>query len=69
MASQAADEAPSDAELVHAAWGGDGLALGTLLDRHRAVVNSHALHFLGRRDDAADAVQPPFVAARSRRRP
>jgi RNA polymerase sigma-70 factor (ECF subfamily) len=63
MVNQAADEHPSDADLVHAARGADGLALGTLLVRHRAALYSHALHLLGRREDAADAVQETFVLA------
>jgi len=66
MAYQAADESPSDAELVYAARGGDGFALGALLDRHRAALYSHALHILGRREDAADAVQETFVLALAR---
>jgi len=66
MVNQAADEHPSDADLVHAARGGDGLALGTLLDRHRAALYSHALHLLGRREDVADAVQERFVLALAR---
>jgi len=66
MVNQAADEHPSDADLVHAARGGDGLALGTRLDRHRAAFYSHALHLLGRREDAADAVQERFVLALAR---
>jgi len=40
MVHQAADDHPSDADLVHAGRGGDGLALGTLLDRHRAALYS-----------------------------
>ena len=66
MVNQAADEHPSDADLVHAARGGDGLALGTPLVRHQAALYSHALHVLVRREDAADAVQETFVLALAR---
>jgi RNA polymerase sigma factor (sigma-70 family) len=66
MVDQAADEHPSDADVVHAARGGDGSALSTLLDRHRTGLYSHALHFLSRREDAADAVQETFVLALAR---
>jgi len=63
VACRAADELPSDAELVRAARGGDSPALGMLLDRHRASLHAHALGMLGGGEDAADAVQETFVLA------
>jgi len=63
VACRAADEVPSDAELVRAARGGDSPALGMLLHRHRASLCAHALGMLGSGEDAADAVQEAFVLA------
>lgn len=63
VAYRSAGAAPADAELVHAARAGDSSALGVLLDRHRAALYAHALAILGRREDAADAVQETFLLA------
>ena len=53
----------SDAELVHAALDGDTASFSVLLDRYRAGLYARALGYLGRPEDAADAVQETFLLA------
>ena len=57
---------PPDAGLVHSALGGDVASLSTLLDRYRASLYARALTYLGRPEDAADAVQETFMLALTR---
>jgi RNA polymerase sigma-70 factor, ECF subfamily len=57
---------PSDADLVHSALGGEAASLGALLDRYRASLYARALAYLGRPEDAADAVQETFLLALAR---
>ena len=52
-----------DGELVAAAKAGNGAALGVLLERHRPRLFATALHILGYRSDAEDAVQETCLAA------
>jgi DNA-directed RNA polymerase specialized sigma24 family protein len=56
----------SDAGLVHSAQGGDVASFSTLLDRYRASLYARALAYLGRPEDAADAVQETFLLALTR---
>jgi RNA polymerase sigma-70 factor (ECF subfamily) len=51
----------SDAELVRSALGGDAVSLSSLLVRYRAELYARALSYLGRPEDAADAVQETFL--------
>lgn len=53
----------TDAELVAAARGGDGAALGLLLERHRPRLFATAVRLVGYRSDAEDAVQETYLAA------
>jgi RNA polymerase sigma-70 factor (ECF subfamily) len=53
----------TDAELVAAAQGGDGAALGLLLERHRPRLFATAIRLLGYRPDAEDAIQETCLAA------
>jgi RNA polymerase sigma-70 factor (ECF subfamily) len=53
----------ADGELVAAAKAGNGAALGLLLERHRPRLFAAALHMLGYRTDAEDAVQETCLAA------
>ena len=53
----------TDADLVTAARGGDGAALGLLLERHRPRLFATAVRLLGYRPDAEDAVQETCLAA------
>ena len=53
----------TDADLVAAAQGGDGAALGLLLERHRPRLFATAIRHLGYRPDAEDAVQETCLAA------
>ncbi len=48
--------APTDAELVAAARGGDAAGFGTLLERHRPGMRAVALSLLGWHPDAEDVV-------------
>src|SRR5215470_9126003 len=57
---------PSDADLVRAAQEGDAASLGALLDRYRASLYARGLAYLGRPEDAADAVQDTFLLALTR---
>jgi RNA polymerase sigma factor (sigma-70 family) len=56
----------SDAGLVHSALDGDVASLSALLDRYRASLYARALAYLGRPEDAADAVQETFLLALTR---
>lgn len=47
--------------LVHAAKGGDVRAFATLVDTYYARCLRFALHMLGNRDDAEEAVQDAFI--------
>ena len=57
---------PSDAGLMHSALGGDVASFSALLDRYRASLYARALVYLGRPEDAADAVQETFLLALTR---
>jgi RNA polymerase sigma-70 factor (ECF subfamily) len=65
MGSAAPDGTP-DAGLVHSALCGDAASLSVLLDRYRASLYARALAYLGRQEDAADAVQETFLLALTR---
>jgi RNA polymerase sigma-70 factor (ECF subfamily) len=54
---------PSDADLVAAARRGEVVALGLLLERHRARLLATALRLVGYRADAEDAVQETCLVA------
>ena len=54
---------PADAWLVRAAQTGDVGALGTLLERHRALLYAVAVGMLGHGPQAEDAVHDTFVIA------
>ena len=54
---------PSDPDLVRAARAGDAIALGMLLERHRARMHAVALAMLGHGPPAEDAVQDAFMVA------
>lgn len=56
----------TDRDLVHAAWAGDAVALGALLERHRAPLYASALSILRDRGRAQDAVQDAFLIALGR---
>jgi RNA polymerase sigma factor (sigma-70 family) len=56
-------EAPSDADLVHAARAGDISGLAVLLERHRAGMTAVAIGVLGAGPDAEDAVQEAALVA------
>jgi len=55
-----------DAGLMHSALGGDVASFSALLDRYRASLYARALVYLGRPEDAADAVQETFLLALTR---
>src|SRR5215467_14086898 len=57
---------PSDADLAHSALDGDVASLSALLDRYHASLYTRALAYLGRPEDAADAVQETFLLALTR---
>ena len=54
---------PDDASLVRAAQAGDNVSLGTLLERHRALLLAVAVGMLGHGPQAEDAVHDTFVLA------
>jgi RNA polymerase sigma factor (sigma-70 family) len=54
---------PDDASLVRAAQAGAPAALGTLLERHRALLHAVAVGMLGHGPRAEDAVHDTFVIA------
>jgi hypothetical protein len=64
----AVPDGPSDAGLVHAALGGDVASFSALLDWYRASLYAQALVYLGRPEEAADAVQETFLLATPTRR-
>ncbi len=53
----------TDGDLVIAAQHGDAIALGTLLQRHRAHLLASAMRLVGHTADAEDAVQETFLQA------
>lgn len=53
----------SDLELVHRAQRGDLPAYTTLIARHRVSLERYALHLLGQREDAEEALQDTLVRA------
>lgn len=53
----------TDGDLVVAAQGGDAIALGVFLERHRAHLLARALRLVGNSSDAEDAVQETFLQA------
>jgi RNA polymerase sigma-70 factor (ECF subfamily) len=53
----------SDLELVHRAQRGDLPAYGTLITRHRVSLERYALHLLGQREDAEEALQDTLLRA------
>ena len=57
------DRIRPDAELAHAAGGGDAAAFEALYERHHRALLSFARHMLGRVHDAEDVVQHTFLAA------
>ncbi|MGH3166381.1 MAG: RNA polymerase sigma factor [Trebonia sp.] len=57
---------PSDVDLVQGARAGDQVSLGLLLSRHRAAMQSVALHLLGHGADVEDAVQDSMLTAMSK---
>ncbi len=59
----ASSDAPSDAELLAAARGGDDAAFAALVRRHQRQVERIVIRMLGRdgRDDADDVAQETFI--------
>jgi RNA polymerase sigma-70 factor (ECF subfamily) len=55
--------AAADAQIVRAVLGGDTEAFGVLVDRYHERCLRLALHILGSREDAEDAVQESFLRA------
>ena len=53
----------SDLDLVHRTRRGDLSAYGTLIARHRVGLERYALHLLGQREDAEEALQDTLVRA------
>jgi len=63
------DDGRSDAELLAAAAGGDGAAVGVLVRRYIRAATLLATQLMGDRDEADDVVQDAFaVALRNARR-
>src|SRR5687767_12464478 len=58
----------TDLELVERARAGDSDAFGVLVERHHRAALRAAVAALGRADDADDAVQEAWIAARDRLR-
>ena len=58
-----AETAPTDADLVMEARGGDAAALGVLLERRRAGMRAIAVSLLGWGPDADDVVQDAMLVA------
>lgn len=52
---------PSDAELVNRVRAGDAAAYGGLVARYRGRLGRYAVHMLGNREDAEEALQDAFV--------
>ncbi len=53
----------SDLELVHRTRRGDLSAYGTLIARHRVGLERYAMHLLGQREDAEEALQDSLIRA------
>lgn len=53
----------SDVELVYQARGGDLSAYAALIARHRAGLERYALHLLGNREEAEEALQDALLRA------
>jgi RNA polymerase sigma-70 factor (ECF subfamily) len=53
----------SDAEIVHRIRAGDAAAYAMLVARYRDRLGRYAVHMLGSREDAEEAVQDAFVRA------
>ncbi|MGH7607572.1 MAG: RNA polymerase sigma factor, partial [Gemmatimonadales bacterium] len=53
----------SDAELVRRVRAGDTAAYGVLVTRYRDRLGRYAVHMLGDREDAEEALQDAFVRA------
>jgi RNA polymerase sigma factor (sigma-70 family) len=56
-------DAPSDAELAHAAGSGSQEAFSRLVDRHQSGVRAFLRRTCARRDDADDLAQETFLTA------
>jgi RNA polymerase sigma-70 factor (ECF subfamily) len=54
---------PSDAELVRRVRAGDTGAYGALVSRYRDRLGRYAVHMIGDREDAEEALQDSFVRA------
>ncbi len=54
---------PSDAELVRRVRAGDTAAYGALVSRYRDRLGRYAVHMIGDREDAEEALQDSFVRA------
>ncbi len=54
---------PSDAELVRRVRAGDTRAYGALVSRYRDRLGRYAVHMIGDREDAEEALQDSFVRA------
>lgn len=63
QARYCAESARQDAQLLCAARAGDTGSLGQLFDRYRPHLLGAAIHLLGYRADAEDAVHDTFIAA------
>src|SRR5436190_17425244 len=53
----------SDAELARRVRGGDISAYGVLVSRYRDRLGRYAVHMIGNREDAEEALQDTFVRA------
>ena len=63
---RATNDCVTDAELVERAQAGDPDAFGVLVERHHRAALRAAVAALGRADEADDAVQDAWIAARAR---
>jgi len=54
---------PSDADLVRRVRAGDTAAYGALVSRYRDRLGRYAVHMIGDREDAEEALQDSFVRA------
>jgi len=53
----------SDLDLVRRAQAGDLTAYASLIDRHRVGLERYAMHLLGQREDAEEALQDALIRA------